>query len=128
MSSLNPIIGASFVHNDARKPEADHILKRFSLAGKTAIISGAGGGIGYAVATAYAQVGANIAIWYHSNKKAPERAAALAKEYNVKSKSKFQMIGCLVVPNIWSQQSLHTRSMFEMRDRLKRLLTRVSRT
>lgn len=89
MSSLNPIVGGNFVHNDVRKPEAPHILKRFSLAGKTAIISGSGGGIGYAVATAYAQVGANIAIWYHSNKKAPEKAEALTKEYNVQGKPKY---------------------------------------
>lgn len=86
-SSLNPVQGANFVHNDRnRQVDGGSILKRFSLLGKTAIISGAGGGIGYAVATAYAEMGCNIAIWYNSNQKAVEKAEDLAKQYNVKCK------------------------------------------
>lgn len=83
--SLNPLDGGNFVHNDKnRVVDGGSILKRFSLAEKTAIISGAGGGIGLAVATAYAEMGCNIAIWYNSNKKAVEKAEALAKQYSIK--------------------------------------------
>lgn len=82
--SLSPLNGGNFIHNDKRNVDGGSILKRFSLEKKTAIISGAGGGIGYSVATAYAEMGCNVAIWYSSNKKAVEKAEALAKQYNVK--------------------------------------------
>lgn len=83
--SLEPLNGGNFIHNDKnRVVDGGSILKRFSLAGKTAIISGAGGGIGLSVATAYAEMGCNIAIWYNSNKKAVEKADGLAKQYSIK--------------------------------------------
>ncbi|KZZ92307.1 L-xylulose reductase [Ascosphaera apis ARSEF 7405] len=63
------------------------ILNLFSLKGKTAIITGAGAGIGWAVARAYAEAGANVAITYNTNHKAPERAAELEEKYGVKSKA-----------------------------------------
>lgn len=56
----------------------------FSLKGKVAAISGAASGIGYQVARAYAEAGAGVAMFYNSNKNAIEKAAALAKEFNVK--------------------------------------------
>lgn len=59
------------------------VLQRLSLLGKTAIISGAGGGIGYSVACAYAELGCNVAIWYSSNKKAIEKAEILSQKFNV---------------------------------------------
>lgn len=59
-------------------------MNLFSLAGRTAIISGAGGGIGLAVARAFAEAGANVAIWYNSNDTAVERAAEIAHAFNVK--------------------------------------------
>ncbi|KAF7540945.1 hypothetical protein G7Z17_g12062 [Cylindrodendrum hubeiense] len=81
MSDLNPLNGGNFVHNDTRWVDGGSILKRFSLAGKTAIITGAGAGIGYAVAQAYAELGCNLSL------KTPERAEALAKQYNVQCKA-----------------------------------------
>lgn len=60
------------------------MLPLFSLKGKTAIVSGAGAGIGLAVAQALAEAGANVAIWYNSNKKALQRAEDIQKEYGVK--------------------------------------------
>ena len=53
----------------------------FSLKGKTAIISGAGAGIGLAVARGFAEAGANVVIWYYSNKKALTRAEEIEKEF-----------------------------------------------
>lgn len=64
---------------------ASNILDLFSLKGKVASITGSGGGIGYAVAEAYAQAGANVALWYNSNPSAVEKAKALAEKYNIKA-------------------------------------------
>ncbi|KAI8672411.1 hypothetical protein LRP88_03081 [Fusarium phalaenopsidis] len=87
MSDLNPLNGGNFVHNDKRWIDGGSIMKRFSLEGKTAIITGAAAGIGWAVAQAYAEMGANIALWYFSNLKGPERAEELAKQYNIQCKA-----------------------------------------
>lgn len=62
------------------------MLKLFSLKGKTAIVSGSGAGIGLAVVKAYAEAGANVAIWYHSNKEALDRAKEIEEKYGVKCK------------------------------------------
>lgn len=87
-TTMNPVSRAgNFIHHDERSNiDGGSLLGRLSLKNKTAIISGAGGGIGYSVATGYAEMGCNIAIWYSSNKKAVEKAEALAQKYNVKCK------------------------------------------
>lgn len=85
--TLNPMNGGNFIHNTKRNIDGGSIMSRFSLADKTAIITGGGGGIGYSVATAYAEMGCNIAIWDYSNAKAVENAEALAKKFNVKCKA-----------------------------------------
>lgn len=64
--------------------DGDPVLPLFSLKGKTAIVTGAGAGIGYAVADAFAEAGANVAFLYNSNTKAIERAAETAAKYGVK--------------------------------------------
>lgn len=46
----------------------------------------AGAGIGLAVAHAYAEAGANVAIWYNSNKKAIKAAEHIEKRFGVKCK------------------------------------------
>ncbi|KAK1760886.1 L-xylulose reductase [Echria macrotheca] len=76
-----------FVHNNTEPPKADRVLPLFSLKGKTAIVSGAAAGIGLAIAEGFAEAGANVAIWYNSNKKAVERAAEIEKTYGVKCKA-----------------------------------------
>ncbi|PUU73955.1 hypothetical protein B9Z19DRAFT_1103711 [Tuber borchii] len=65
--------------------DGDAVLPLFSLKGRTAIVSGAGAGIGLAVADALAEAGANVVIWYNSNKKAVERAEAIGKKWGVKT-------------------------------------------
>jgi sorbose reductase len=60
------------------------VFPLLSLKGRTAIISGAGAGIGLAVAQGLAEAGANVAIWYNSNSSAIEKAKAIEEEYGVK--------------------------------------------
>jgi len=76
--------GGNFTHNNTIAPVSDRVLPLFSLKGRTAIVSGAGAGIGLAVAHALAEAGANVAIWYNSNKKAIDAAENIEKEYGVK--------------------------------------------
>lgn len=76
--------GGSFTHNNTVAPGNSRVLPLFQLTGRTAIVSGAGAGIGLAVAHALAEAGANVAIWYNSNKKAIEEAANIEKTYGVK--------------------------------------------
>lgn len=75
-----------FTEDNTKAPTQERVLPLFSLKGRTAIVSGAGAGIGLEVAKAFAEAGANVAIWYNSNKKAIERAEEIAKEYGVKCK------------------------------------------
>ncbi|EHK41724.1 uncharacterized protein TrAtP1_011355 [Trichoderma atroviride] len=81
------ITNGAFKHDNTPVPNVDRVLPLFSLKGRTAIVSGAGAGIGLAVVEAFAEAGANVAIWYNSNKQAEESAAAIAKTYGVKCKA-----------------------------------------
>ncbi|CDO95168.1 unnamed protein product [Kluyveromyces dobzhanskii CBS 2104] len=63
---------------------AENVLDLFSLKGKVAVVTGASSGIGYAVAEAFAQAGASLAVWYNSNAELVEKAKKLAAKYNVK--------------------------------------------
>ena len=76
--------GGHFHHHNTTAPTETKVLPLFSLKGKTAIISGAGAGIGLGVAQALAEAGANVAIWYHGNKKALDRAKEIEEEFGVK--------------------------------------------
>lgn len=80
----NPLNGGDFIHGNTEAPKVDRVLPLFSLKHKTAIVSGAGAGIGLQVARALAEAGANVAIWYNSNKKALDRAAEIEKTFGVK--------------------------------------------
>lgn len=73
-----------FQEDNTKAPNAERVLPLFSLKNKTAIVSGSGAGIGLAVAQGFAEAGANVAIWYHGNKKALDRAAEIEKTYGVK--------------------------------------------
>ncbi|EPX72131.1 sorbose reductase [Schizosaccharomyces octosporus yFS286] len=62
-------------------------LAMFSLKGKTAIVTGGSGGIGFAIAKALAAAGSNVGLLYGRNKKAIEYARELRETYNVKSEA-----------------------------------------
>lgn len=76
-----------FAHDITVAPQTNSVMSLFSLKGKTAIVTGAAAGIGYGVAEAFAEAGANVAIWYNSNKKALDAAADIEKRYGVKCKA-----------------------------------------
>lgn len=78
-----PLQGGRFRHGNTTAPSEKKVVPLFTNKGKTAIITGAGAGIGLAVAQGLAESGANVAIWYHSNKKALDRAREIEEEYNV---------------------------------------------
>ncbi|ODV70327.1 NAD(P)-binding protein [Hyphopichia burtonii NRRL Y-1933] len=67
-------------------PTKTNVMDLFSLRGKVASVTGSSSGIGFAVAEAYAQSGADVAIWYNSHP-AEEKAEYLSKEYNVKARA-----------------------------------------
>lgn len=76
-----------FKEYNTTAPSTTSIKDLFSLRHKTAIVSGAGAGIGLEVARALAEAGANVAIWYHSNDSALDRAADIEKAYGVKCRA-----------------------------------------
>ena len=65
-------------------PKTESIVELFKLKGRTAVVSGSDRGIGLRVAQAFAEAGANVAIWYHSNKDALKRADEIESKYGVK--------------------------------------------
>lgn len=87
MASESPIAQGNFRHNNNTYTGESSVMKMFSLKGKTAIVTGAGAGIGLSVAHALAEAGANIAIWYNSNKQALEEAAKIEQTYGVQCRS-----------------------------------------
>ncbi|KAF5019657.1 hypothetical protein F66182_8338 [Fusarium sp. NRRL 66182] len=83
---MNAETGA-FRHNNMDIPQSSRVMPLFSLKGRTAIVSGAGAGIGLAIAHALAEAGADVAIWYNSNKQALAEAETIEKEYGVKCRA-----------------------------------------
>ena len=73
-----------FNDDNTKAPTEERVLPLFNLKHKTAIVSGSGAGIGLAVVKGLAEAGANVAIWYHSNKSALDRAREIEETYGVK--------------------------------------------
>ncbi|CAM9015253.1 hypothetical protein WICANDRAFT_25435 [Wickerhamomyces anomalus NRRL Y-366-8] len=65
---------------------SDNALDLFSLKGKVASITGSSTGIGLEVANAFAQAGADVAIWYNSHP-ADEIAEEISQKYGVRAKA-----------------------------------------
>ena len=66
---------------------ASNVLEQFQMKGKVVVVNGASDGIGLAVATAMAEAGADVALWYNSNDAAIKRAEEISKEFGVKTKA-----------------------------------------
>ncbi|MCJ1250028.1 hypothetical protein MMC30_007254 [Trapelia coarctata] len=81
------MIGGAFTHGNTIAPKQEKVLSLFSCKGKSVIVSGAGAGIGLAVAHALAEEGAHVTIWYKTSKVATERASEIEKEYGVKCRA-----------------------------------------
>jgi sorbose reductase len=95
---VQPLNGGNFIHQEGPGSACSSLLDRFSLRGKTAVVTGAGGGIGLSVAQAFAELGANVAIWYNSNESAHDRAKEISEKYSVKCKCRIlrpQTIGAI---------------------------------
>jgi len=60
--------------------------KAYSLQGKTAIVTGGSKGIGFGIATAFAQQGANLAIFARDEKSGVAAAVELAEKYGITAK------------------------------------------
>jgi NAD(P)-dependent dehydrogenase (short-subunit alcohol dehydrogenase family) len=65
----------------------DNVFEQFRLTGQNVIVSGAADGIGFAVAEAVAEAGANVALWYNSNNAAISKGKALSEKWGVKTKA-----------------------------------------
>lgn len=65
----------------------DSVFKMFDMHGKVVIITGGAGGIGYEVARALAEAGADVALWYNTSQEADKLASVLEKDFGVKSKA-----------------------------------------
>ncbi|KAF5691734.1 sorbitol utilization SOU2 [Fusarium circinatum] len=76
-----------FRRNNTKPPADGPVMPLFSLSSKTAIVCGAGQGIGLAVAKALAEAGANVAIWYNSNSGAITEAEDIKRIYKVKCRA-----------------------------------------
>lgn len=63
------------------------VFSQFRLDGRVAVITGAADGIGFAVAEAYAEAGAHLALWYNRNDAAIAKGAELSRTYGVTVKA-----------------------------------------
>ncbi|KAF2258905.1 putative NADP-dependent mannitol dehydrogenase, partial [Lojkania enalia] len=61
-----------------------NVLSQLNLTNRVCVITGASGGIGRAVAEAYAESGAHLALWYNRNPAATMTATALSQTHNIK--------------------------------------------
>lgn len=65
----------------------ESVFAQLSMKGKVVAITGAADGIGFAVAEAVAEAGANVAMWYNSNDIAVAKAKQLEDQYQIKAKA-----------------------------------------
>lgn len=65
----------------------NNVFEQLSMKGRLVCITGASDGIGFAVAEAMAEAGANLALWYNTNDAAISKGAELASKHGVEVKA-----------------------------------------
>ncbi|CZT25503.1 probable nadp-dependent mannitol dehydrogenase [Ramularia collo-cygni] len=65
----------------------ESVFAQLRMDGKVVAITGGADGIGFAVAEAVAEAGANVALWYNSNSAAIARSKDLEAKFGIKSKA-----------------------------------------
>ncbi|KAL5335832.1 hypothetical protein BJX70DRAFT_374290 [Aspergillus crustosus] len=75
------------VYGNSEAPAPPSLLLKFSLKGKTAIVTSAGAGMGLVVANGLAEAGANVALWYNTNTNCLERAQEITVKHGVQAKA-----------------------------------------
>ncbi|OAP54759.1 hypothetical protein AYL99_11207 [Fonsecaea erecta] len=68
-------------------PTPENVFEQLSMKGRLVCITGASDGIGWAVAEAMAEAGANLALWYNTNDAARSKGAQLAAKHGVTVKA-----------------------------------------
>lgn len=68
-------------------PLPDSVFQMFDLHGKTTIITGGSGGIGYEVARSLAEAGSDIALWYNTSSEAQKLASTIVRDFGVRCKA-----------------------------------------
>lgn len=66
---------------------ADNVFDQLSMKGRVVCVTGAADGIGFAIAEGMAEAGANVALWYNTNKAAVSKGEKLAQQHGVKVKA-----------------------------------------
>ena len=66
---------------------SEKVFEQFRLNGRVVVITGASDGIGFAAAEAMAEAGADLALWYNTNKAVIEKGAQLATDFGIKVKT-----------------------------------------
>jgi hypothetical protein len=124
----------SLGHDSFGAPQPSRVLPLFSIQGRTAIVTGAGAGIGLAIVEALAEAGANVAIFYHSNKSAIPAAAKIKHTYGVQCKCKIrtravlERYRSLLTSYFSGHQAKHTKWISPSKKKLKTALTKQSKT
>lgn len=76
-----------------------NVVDQLKLNDKVAVVTGAADGIGLSVAEGFAEAGAHVVFWYHSNEIAVQKAEEVAKTHGVKTKA-YKVDGKLY-PDSW---------------------------
>ncbi|KAH6981364.1 hypothetical protein BKA56DRAFT_686453 [Ilyonectria sp. MPI-CAGE-AT-0026] len=83
MSAINGVNGRQSIRKP-NPPVEDSLFKSFRLDGRTVIITGGCGGIGYEIARGLAEAGANLALWYHSSTTHQKIQNKISQDFGVK--------------------------------------------
>ncbi|KAK7403737.1 hypothetical protein QQX98_010476 [Neonectria punicea] len=84
MSTTNGNVNGQQSIRRPNPPVEDSLFKSFRLDGRTVIITGGCGGIGYEIARGLAEAGANLALWYHNSTTHQKIQAKISQDFDIK--------------------------------------------